>query len=430
MWKEAREALRNILAGVSEDHVNPQKRLERRYLYFAILALKYRQLRIDCPDLSDEEHQERARSELEANDSLDQTSNVELRQMLQDSLHPQIHGIFDALERVDQTMDISWDEDESTEGYSSPLDRLDWSRYVAMLQTEYDETPSFSSGAKPTFQTRKREALELLLEFHNRSNNGAQTRKEPEDGLDAFGINVSKLAPSSIPSLRQYQTLNLCRSILMRQELGFSILCLQSLIPNAGRGVFCDGSATTGSLVALQPGEVWPKEHLLTSSPDVMRHFAEENDDEDCLVSLRFDEYVVDSRQSPVTVLTRPGYSNNLFALGHMINHANPPLAPNCQSTMVNFTERLHLNPDYLCNVYAREPTWRSKFFDREPMVMHGLGLMAKRDVVNEELLYDYRLQSESTPDWYQQAAKDDENDDLEQVVFFRDDWRASREDK
>jgi hypothetical protein len=203
------------------------------------------------------------------------------------------------------------------------------------------------------------------------------------------------------------------------------VVTLKSLIPGAGRGAFLDGQAEAGAVVAFQPGDVWPKEHLLTNSADVIEHFEGEDD---CHVSLRFDDYVIDSRESPVTVLAREG-SLNPWAIGHMANHPPAAVGPNCQSTMLNFTERMRLGQlvQYVPNTYARPPGWQSRFFDHEEVVMHGLCLMARRDVANEELVYDYRLQSELTPDWYTVVKYGDSVLDEDQVVFFRDDWMKKK---
>ena len=171
--------------------------------------------------------------------------------------------------------------------------------------------------------------------------------------------------------------------------------------------------------------------HVSTSShlaPDVAEHF--ESGENDLHISLRFDDYLVDSRQSPATVLTREGFLNP-WALGHMINHPNPPTMPNCQSTLLNFMgyQKLGNLVRYVPNTYGREPTWRSRFFDeRQDVIMHGLCLIARKDTCNEELLYDYRLQSEDTPDWYRIVDYGELWDD-DQIVFFRNDWRNNEKD-
>lgn len=410
-WNRAREIFSNVFVG--DDYVNPMKLLERKYLYFSLLALQYRQMRIEFPEISDTENEQRARDDLEAQE-LHRQTNVDLRYQLQDALHPQVHEIFQAFASVDKEMNIQWNEE-----VENPLDDLDWDRYSAQLEIEYQSTnDTFADDKGTTFLKHKLKALELVLEYHHSRGLLGSTKLEESNDMDAFGVNIAGFKPNQLESLRRYQTLNLVRSSLIRKHIGYSALCLKSSIPNAGRGVFVEGRAPSGSILGWQPGETWPKEHLLTTAPEVVDHF--NDDDEDCQVSLRFDGYVVDSRQAPVTVLTRPG-SNNPWALGHMVNHG----FPNCQSTMINFHES-H-NVDYLPNSYAKLPTWRSKFFEHgQSVVMHGLCLLAKRDVVNEEILYDYRLQSKETPDWYKVIKEDDDDNSIDQVVFFREDWKEN----
>lgn len=152
--------------------------------------------------------------------------------------------------------------------------------------------------------------------------------------------------------------------------------------------------------------------------------------DNDLQISLRFDEYLIDARQSPVIVLTRDGFLNP-WSLGHMINHPNRPDMPNCQSTLYNFTVEQKLGDlvRYIPNTYARAPTWRSRFFDiGEDVIMHSLCLIARKDTMNEELLYDYRLQSEERPDWYSIVDYGEGWED-DQIVFFKYDWQKDKKD-
>lgn len=406
----ARTVFRNLLSG--DDHINPKKLLERRYIYFALLATRFRSLRLAADSSTTETTlYERAVQELDQ-EGVEEKPNMTLRQQLQDALRPQVLEIFAAFRRVDDRLGMGM---ETTDGGS--LAQVNWGLLLSILNEERQR----SCTADSPFLKRKLAAIDLLLRFH------ADGTLEPDHGgdVDVFGTPLAgKRDTKSLRLIRQHQTINLARSALIRQELGFSVISLQSSIPNAGRGLYLDGNAMVGSLVAFQPGDVWPKEHLLTNAPEVMEHFG--GDDEDCQISLRFDDYVVDSRQSPITVLSRPG-SMNPWALGHMVNHPSAGTLPNCQSTMLDFTKRMQLNEllRYVPNTYARAPGWQSRFFFPEPIDMHGLSLLARRDIVNEELFYDYRLQSDVTPDWYSVVQYQGESMmDKEQVVFFRDDWR------
>ena len=411
----------------SDDKINPKKVLERRYLYFALTALEFRQLRETYPDSDAADLKVQAVEDLHKR-QLDEKSNVELRLEMQKMMAPQVLDIFATFATIDESLNIH-DEETSTEDFF--LD-LDWDQLKGILQQEEANTSSqldqtkrlatASDEAQRTlsFLNTKLGALHTLLHFHDLR---AEPPTLPSDGVDYFGMDVESMKENNrrTRTIRKYQTINLCRSALIRDSLGYSVLSLRSTIDSGGRGTFIDGEgATTGSLVAFQPGDVWPKEHLLTSAPDVMEHF---ESDEDCQTSLRFDDYVLDSRTSPVNILAREG-SMNPWALGHMVNHPESDVLPNCQSLMLNFTEKMSLREllRYVPNVYARPPGWQSRVFDPEPVAMHSLCLLARRDIKNEELFYDYRLQSEETPEWYTPVKYGDEFLDQEQVVFFRDD--------
>jgi hypothetical protein len=435
----------------SDDRINPKRMLERRYLYFALTALAYKKLRQDGGDAAELKLQ--AVSALH-DSGVDERSNRELRVALQKGLAPQVLDTLRAFADVDEALGLNAAvaSDATADEF---FETLDWPLLVEILREEVVATrrqltsrtvvtpgggntnQGEPAAASRAFWDIKMGALQTLLHFHGHA---AEAPGLPTDGVDFFGMGVrssSEARGDLTRTIRRYQTINMCRSALVRESLGHSVLCLRSTIPGAGRGTFVDGDgATTGSLVAFQPGDVWPKEHLLTNSPDVMAHFADDGE-EDCQTSLRFDDYVLDARASPVTILTRPG-SFNPWALGHMVNHPAAGDYPNCQSLMLDFTEQMMSGGiggqatrslvRYIPNVYARPPGWSSRYFDPEPVAMHSLCLLARRDMANEELCYDYRLQSHETPDWYVPVAYGDDFLDKDPVVFFRDDWRT--EDK
>lgn len=422
----------------SDDKINPKRILERRYLYFALTALHYRQLRDTYPDSDASDLKVKAVEDLHQR-QVDEKSNTELRVEMQKMMVPQVLDILHTFDSVDESLLLK--NNKQAESSDEFFADLDWENLKDILQQEEQETAKQLEQAKRTALTSsdssrslsffniKLGALQTLLYFHGlKSTPPTSSSSSPDGGLDYFGMDVDSTKEDNRRTqiIRQYQTINLCRSALIRETLGYSVLTLRSTIQGAGRGTFVDGEgATTGSLVAFQPGDIWPKEHLLTSAPDVVAHF---EGDEDCQTSLRFDDYVLDSRTSPVTILTRDG-TMNPWALGHMVNHPAPRVMPNSQSLMFDFTEKMSLRDllRYVPNVYARPPGWQSRFFDPEPVVMHSMCLLARRDIKNEELFYDYRLQSTETPDWYEPVLYGDEFLDQEQVVFFRDDWKKSK---
>jgi hypothetical protein len=271
------------------------------------------------------------------------------------------------------------------------------------------------------FLMRKKSAIETLLSFHGWNEcvdpKLVNSHNNDEMVIDDFGTNVRKTSSKTLDLIRRHQTINLCRSALIREEIGYSVISLRSLIPGGGRGLFLDGHIMSGTMVAFQPGDVWPKEHFVADAPELDGYF---DHDSDFNISLRFDEYLVDSRQSPVTVLSQVG-SMNPWALGHMANHPPKGIVPNCLSIMINFIDGGKIDNiiKYTPNTYARPPTWKSKFFDAHiPVLMHGVCLLSRRDLCNEELLYDYRLQARETPEWYN-VVKYQDGFDEDQLIFL-----------
>lgn len=405
--------IRDIIVG--DDHINPKKILERNYLFNAILAVKWRNLRLQNPE-EDKNVLRNTAIEILDSEGIDKMTNVELRKRVHEDLKPQILEMFRIFTEVDEIMRIP------EYGLEIDIENADLDLAVNVLIKEHrriSQSANSTTESMPDwpFRELKLRALQDVLDFHD-----VDYERNPhlnED--DPFCLETQYTNDENMRILRVCQTINLCRSILVREKLGFCALSLRSMIPNAGRGVFLDGTAMCGSIVSFLPGEIWPKEHLLTSSPEVIEHFEGEDD---CQITLRFDDYVIDSRQSPVTVIANP------MALGHMINHPPKGSLPNCQSTNINYIgKELRGFMKYIPNEYAKDPTWQSRFFDAEDVMMHGLCHIAHHEVSNEELLYDYRLQSNETPDWYHVVNYGDSFDRHDQVVFFRDDWREEKDE-
>lgn len=395
------EMAKNVVKG--DETINPKKLLERRYLYFALHVIHYQNWR----EKKDPEAFEKATDALDQL-NVDGMTNVDLRLELQKILEPKVVQVVKVFQEVDDQLGLSNPPDNIGELFEGNRGNL----YRETLEADYKRT----RGTHGYLAQTKIEALELVM-----SSLGWSQKDLTSRDVDAFGMHLGDANAITTATVRRHQALNLCRNFLIKEKLGYSILCLRSDI--SGRGLFCDGNAMAGAIMGFQPGDVWPKEHLLTDSIEVMEHF---QGDEDCHTSLRFDDYVLDSRKSPVTVLAHRD-SRNPWALAHMANHPRECL-PNAQSTMLNFPKRLGIDRAYIPNQYARPPTWQSRFFDFEEMTIHGLCLIASRDVANEEIVYDYRLQSDDTPDWYKVVHYGNEMDDF-RVVFFRDDWRDDSKD-
>lgn len=407
----------------NDDFVNKYKIQERKDLYYLLLVTKLREVRLENPDKEYMEAFDQAFGELEKRD-LDSMSNVQLRYEMQDVLGLQVLDIFDTFDEVDQTIDEEIFQEDPP---ADLLSQHDYSVYKEVLTDDYEasaarlekcksspdltSTDAVSVQLKRTiaFLERKVGALRSILAFHGWVDEGSgdwatSFPTDLDDEMDDFGFRVTTADEDTFTAIRQYQTINMYRAAMLRKELGYSVIALKSLIPGAGRGVFIDGTALAGSLVAFQPGPIWP---LGSVRPDVEEHF---QDNPNLQLSMRYDQFIIDSRRSPYTVLTRP--RSNPFALGHVVNHPQGGALPNCQSVMLNFTSVMELKNlhRYVPNSYAVPPAWINRTFDRYVIEMHSMCLLTRRDAEDEELAYDYRLMGGDMPRWYQKVdyPKDD----------------------
>lgn len=405
-----------------EDHSDEYKIQERKDLYYLLLICKVREVRMASPDLPYMEAFDKAFQELQGA-GLDDMSNVQLRYEMQSSLGPQVLDVFETFDKVDKEIDPAVFKDDGAS--ESHLDDHDYDHYKDVLKDDYEKSAARLEELKSSpdinspdaaslritrsisFFERKLGALRSILAFHGwvEGEKGDWVSTFPtdfDDEMDDFGFRVTTADEQTFIAIRQYQTINLFRAALLKKEMGYSIIALKSLSPGAGRGVFVDGIARAGSLVAFQPGPVWP---LGSVRPDVEEHF---QDNDNLQLSIRYDNFIVDSRRSPYTVLTRP--NSNPFSLGHVVNHPQPGSLPNCQSVMLNFVQNMQLGHlhRYVPNSYAVPPAWINRTFDRYVIEMHSMCLLARRDVGEEELLYDYRLIGTDLPKWYHKVKYPD----------------------
>jgi hypothetical protein len=339
------------------------------------------------------------------------------------------------------------------------------------------------------FYIMKKDAIETLLKHYNwwsidneNHSNNANENVDDIEYIDPFGFVPNKATKDVVCAMRYYQTRNLVRAFMVRNTHYYhphdekssnttttqihqppppkcyhTLLALKSTITTAGRGVYIDGFAPAGTLLAFIPGNVWTKEQLSNITTQTQIQLS--NDPKHQL-SMRYDDILIDSRHAPYTVVS------NLWSLGHIVNHPPPPSSlshassletlsncnnnkedndddksqttkttmttfhgPNCATVMINFTERMfesnvNNNNDndssskkvlhtYLPNMYEHPSTvtpYTKNIFETENVIMHSMGLIAIRDVKDEELFYDYRLCPSSSsldnnnngyPSWY-----------------------------
>ena len=367
--------------------------------------------------------------------NLDEMSIIQLRNEMQLSLEEQITTIFHSFENVDKSLPLP-NDDTITDGaaeddVATTTHEHDEAIFETILKEELDYIKQEMVATDPTttkqhapkgldpkiFLEMKKGAIETLLSKKQTTTEGAKTSNTGGDDdsnessstssssssswieADNFGYHESIIDDEMNNEIRYHQTINICRSALLRKELGYSIIALKSCIPGAGRGVYVDGFVKAGTIVAFQPGLVYPKEYILTM-PYEEEKLLQNNDNYQ--ISLRHDDHLIDSRKSPYTVLTNE--NSNSMALGHVVNHPTSTKPPNCQSIMLNFfIKDMKINGKYIPNVYAKPPTLTvmGGLWDKQAIDMHGMCLIATRDICNEELFYDYRLMTSHVPTWY-----------------------------
>ena len=437
-----------VIFGANE--TSPRGLQERQDSYWLLLALQCRDLRIarqnaivNGTEWKIERREEVAAFLDEAADILDQKSAgihdaslAKLRKEVQKRLEPQILDRLTVASSAEEQFggndEYEFDDrrvDEYKEiliqDYDSVCEKL------MTLETTIDDNRTTSS--RHSFYQLKKRGIERLLSYYNwwSESQNIKQHELTDDQEDEFGFCPSKSSSEVIPAMRYHHTKNLIRSYFARhnnmlQNQNFSITALRSTIPKAGRGVFIDGYAPAGTLLAFFPGKVWPKDFLMSASVQTQMHLSE-NDPRHQL-SMRYDDMLIDSRRSPYTVY------ENLWALAHVVNHPPPPppvseheheptddsdvsikqlkCGPNCVTVPINYTKNmLERLPDedlkrFIPNEYEVEPKpWAKNAFDTEDIVMHGMGIVSLRDVHDEELFYDYRLSPDDSgkmyPEWY-----------------------------
>lgn len=317
--------------------------------------------------------------------------NTGMRYEVQVELVPEILELFETFYNVDRQL-IAVNE-------------------IEILKQDYEDTllEECRHPEKAGFLNTKRDALEILLRHFDPDvpipakampwEVAAQT--ESHDSIDSFGYDRNEASDDVYTAIRQRQLKNMVRSFLIKQALGYSILALKSNIPKAGRGIFVDGTAPPGSIVAFFPGQVWPREYLIDPPPDLIEFLSWERNP-NFQLHFRGDDFLLDCRASPYTVLQNP------WAVGHIANHA-PISESNARSMSISFFEKMNLNPSlslYVPNEYAKPPTLMGgSLLDVDPIEMHGMCLLNKRKALtNQEVLFDYRLMwfPDEIPDWYE----------------------------
>ena len=407
LWSRAKEFWSVVMTDYDQ---TPKGIREHKDLAMALLAHTHRRLRIEHPDAHVDKLLDDAITQLEQR-GMEELGVRATRYELQQELAPEVLRIFQAFQKVDGTI-LSETRELNFQNNAQAQTILmnEYKETLASLKNESDVAVTETGSNE--FHCRKLGALRTLFSFHgwaDMDDTAGKPAPSLDDKSDDFGYIAEGADPDVVHAIRNYQTQNLLRSALIRKELGHSVVALKSTIRGAGRGVFLDGSAMEGSLVAFIPGEVLPKEYLTKASASLDSYLAQ---DETHQLSLRSDDILIDSRKSPYTVLDEEG--SNPWAIGHVMNHPPRDTIPNCRTVMLNFTEPMNLKSTglwrYVPNTYKRHPMLIGpKLLEQDRIVMHGMAIMTRRDVCNEELFYDYKFTGDDdNPKWYHKAVYED----------------------
>lgn len=476
------------LFGADDD--TPRGIQERKEMYWIVLTVALNKLRMEnqrhlaqrpTSFMWQEESRERlkelvdeAASYLDEKTDITQMSLRRLRNEVQTFLGPQIVQLLTVAHDVEAEMSEEHDDyifgEEEEQMYKEiflneyeDICRLINEAKRNNLEANMEKRKGMRAPDPLPFYETKKGAIEKLMTYFewwpelSSTDSIKNTTTDEEEYMDEFGFYPNKADSDVVRAMRYHHARNLARSFLARrvpddiaihnyaaggntkqQRCYHSLLPLKSTIPLAGRGVFVDGFAPAGTLVAFIPGKVWTKEHLQSASLQTQMQLSQ-NDPRHQL-SMRHDDVLIDSRQSPYTVV------GNLWALGHIVNHPPAPTpsemsptsnphreeggdgsddiinrqsfqGPNCAAVMINFTDRMIAGGegeklrDYIPNEYELPPTpYVKSIFEKDEVIMHGMGLIVSRDVRDEELFYDYRLspdkdnmleQGNQYPSWY-----------------------------
>ncbi|CAM9450292.1 unnamed protein product [Choristocarpus tenellus] len=189
----------------------------------------------------------------------------------------------------------------------------------------------------------------------------------------------------------------------IRAELGYCPVVRESTLPSAGLGLFVEGAAPEGALVAIYPGLVHLPENLCQEE-----YRSKLLPDEDFFLMARSDGCVVDARSSP-------GLPSSPLTVAQSANHPPGGTAANVLQSSYDFPSMTnggvwghgggsfpeHLRPLIPNRLYNVAPRLFGGKIDRWALV-ETVVLLAARDIQDEEVFMNYRFNpAMPAPAWY-----------------------------
>ena len=213
---------------------------------------------------------------------------------------------------------------------------------------------------------------------------------------------------------------------------GFSLSVAASSVENGGYGLWVSGKAPLGGIVALYPGVAYPVQfhRRIPGYPSIAlsnRH----------LIS-RYDKVIVDAKpwgqrnieisfkaESPSNRAEEAMFQlqqNNPFAVAQWCNHPPPGILPNVVTATLDWVPEyskgsLLQTREYFPVIQYGASHEQVKGSVQLPMItqdviVSGLALIAIRDIEDEEVFLNYRLNPNainSLPDWYHPVDKEED---------------------
>lgn len=352
--------LRNLILGRNRSVSSPKLLLERKDTSLAIFCSILRRLRAEknAPgndDIVNHSLVEEAVSILESR-LHDESPPEKFRAELQDEYEPQVLRLFEAFLEVD----------ERIFGQA----RSDFLR--DQFQNEFDICHQLMKGEDIEFFKRKHEALKSI---------------DQQNDL--------------------YRIRNVVQQKLLREKFGYNTVTFESTIshPKAGNGLFVEGTAPIGSILAFLPGEVWLAEFLKDG-----KYMSNFQSDLNLQLTLRPDDNIIDARsydtlESKVPYFVPSIKGENPWSGGHLVNHSSGESA-NCLSIMINYSQEMD-KPlrSFVPHSFAVQPSLMGRSNIDHCYFMYGMAFIAIKDISNQEVFCDYRLKAGANcPDWYSKS--------------------------
>lgn len=213
---------------------------------------------------------------------------------------------------------------------------------------------------------------------------------------------------------------------------GFCLRVAASSVENGGYGLWVSGEAALGDIVALYPGVAYTVQYhrRIPGYPSVALS--------NCHLISRYDNVIIDAKpwgkRNFSATFEAEKYSNraeaallqlrqnNPFAVAQWCNHPPKGVSPNVVTASFDWIPgyskgSLIDTREYFPVVqYGPLHEQREEGVDQPPItqdiLVSGLALVALRDIKNEELFLNYRLNPNSInslPDWYHPVDKEED---------------------